>query len=145
VAALIAAAALPMSTAYAATPPPTEYNDGVAASASGPPAGTPCTTVNFNGAPAARACFQPFGDVLWIKDLLADGASAAILWKDTPDGATSFWRSGVGFNSLGTGTWARVNKDLPEASLLTFQAGVINRSTGQWKATGPTISARVDG
>ena len=119
-----------------AAPPPTEYDTAVVASPSAVP-----NTVSRTG---AKVGFDPAGDILWVYDSEADGASAVMVWKDYLDnGSGNFERSGVCRNSSGYGTWAKCNKNLPEGSTIKYQAATLNDGT---YSTGSAVkSVRVDG
>ncbi|MEV4755583.1 hypothetical protein AB0J86_10800 [Micromonospora sp. NPDC049559] len=99
----VAATLIAPSAAYAAY-----YGDETdyAVSSSGPVGTYYCTYTSYTG---ARVCFQPYGDLVYVKDTNADGYAAVGEWIG--DG---FSRTGSCVNKLGNGNWGVCNKDFPE-------------------------------
>lgn len=68
----------------------------------------------------AAACFQKYGDVLWVEDTASNGASASVYWENYLWNGSSwvFWRQGKCVNSLGNLHWGKCDKDFYEDSTL---------------------------
>lgn len=63
-----------------------------------------------------EACFQPYGEWFWIRDLDADNLPVAMEWSYHGDGAPRF---GVAYNTLGKARgWTNLNKSFPENGML---------------------------
>jgi hypothetical protein len=122
-AALVAAASIVAlaSPAVASTPAPpaasmpaavVSGDDGVAIAVAGTPGGiydSDCMTVT-----GGIACFQRYGDKVWVKHTGSTAAAASYenyLWDG---GAWSLYRWGYCYNSLAAGKWGYCNKDFYE-------------------------------
>ena len=79
-----------------------------------------------NGTTGATACFDPDGDVIYVKDIKADGYSAVMRWY------TDYGRWGTCRNANGAGTWAKCNKDFAEGHTITWRATQYNGDTKKW-------------
>lgn len=69
----------------------------------------------------ATACFEPYGDVFYVKDTQADGYAAVAEW----DTALSY-RDGSCVNHLGNGKWGVCNKNFDEGEYLKLKAATYN-------------------
>lgn len=100
---------------------------GAIAKPSGPrPAHTRCTS---NGT-GARACFQPHGDKMYVKDTDEDGHSAVGVWHHyLGDGRYS---KGYCRNKLGAGRWGVCDYNMSENSYIQWWAAEYDGDTGQW-------------
>jgi hypothetical protein len=65
------------------------------------------------------ACFQPYGDIFFVKDDRADGYAAAVDWYDAD---SNRWGSCV--NTHTAGTWAECNKDFVEGHTIYFRGAL---------------------
>jgi hypothetical protein len=94
---------------------------------SGPrPPGTACTS---NGT-GARACFQPKGDKMYVKDTDEDGHSAVGVWHHyLGDGS---WSKGYCRNKLGSGRWGVCNYKMSENSYIKWWGAEYDAETGAW-------------
>lgn len=127
-------ATAPQSARAAATGAQPEENDTAKA-------GTP----NFSAHPATcttwddtEACFQPYGDFIWVKDLVADGHSAYGEWVNNLRDGYGLWygyRSGTCTNNLGYGKWGVCSKDFYENSTDPNAYGGQGSEIGIWSAT----------
>jgi hypothetical protein len=88
------------------------------------PGGLSCVTVT-----GAQACFEAYGDKWWVKDTVADGASAVVYWDNYRNG--SLYRIGRCENRLGSGNWGVCNKNYYEGSTLDYQVCVEDFSEGE--------------
>jgi hypothetical protein len=75
----------------------------------------------------AYACFQPYGDKVWVKDTTANGMSAAAVWK------TSYGREGVCMNIHGKGTWVACNYEMRENRFIRFWSVDVDRPTNSYR------------
>lgn len=64
----------------------------------------------------AYVCFQPKGDVMWVKDTRKDGYAAAAVYE------TSYGRKGKCFNVNGAGTLDSCNFNMAEGKTIRFWA-----------------------
>ncbi|GAA4263590.1 hypothetical protein [Dactylosporangium darangshiense] len=58
------------------------------------------------------ACFKPLGDLLYVRDIRADGYAAVVEW--TADAPVDSYRDGSCVNNLGSGNWGVCDKDFVE-------------------------------
>ena len=58
------------------------------------------------------ACWEPDGDLFYVKDTREDGYAAVIEWQF--EDWDHNWRDGSCVNKLGAGHWGVCNKNLPE-------------------------------
>lgn len=101
-------------------------------------AGTPPNGLAFNdsycsdgydlaGNWVSTACFEPYGDKIWVYDARSDGHAADGYWMNwLVDGTTGKWtayRDGDCWNSLTAGHWGYCNKDFYENSSLNYYNG----------------------
>lgn len=121
-------------------------------------AGTPDFDTYFIGCvdyTGVEACFQPYGDVLWVKDTGGSAATAAWgndLWTGS---AWKRYRTGECDNHLGVGHWGYCTKEFYEDSSVSYHGGTgsglwlwaqtdFGYSEGEWNySTGSRISAGV--
>lgn len=75
----------------------------------------------------AYACFQPYGDKVWVKDTTANGMSAAAYWE------TSYGRAGVCLNRHGKGTWVVCNYNMKEHRKITFWSVDVDLPTNSYR------------
>lgn len=76
--------------------------------------------------PWVSVCFQPSGDIFWVRDKEADGNRVAIEWRDLSGN-----RVGRCTDTLGVAAdWTSCNKDLPEGHNIQWRAG--HWDFGQW-------------
>jgi hypothetical protein len=76
-------------------------------------------------------CLKPYGDVLYVKDMVSDGKSAAFVWENMwydDNGYGHVWRQGVCRNPHGAGTWAKCNKDYHENYWLAMSPATVDGS-----------------
>ncbi|BBB02024.1 hypothetical protein RVR_9712 [Actinacidiphila reveromycinica] len=118
------ASATPADTAV---PSVQAYEWNTAVSGSTPPADCLANAISMTG---SEACFERYGDVLWVKDTKADGHSATNSWDNYLDG--SLYRRGSCVNKLGSGQWGYCNKDMYEGSVVDYAACVYDAATGGW-------------
>jgi hypothetical protein len=77
--------------------------------------GTPTGSLRCSSITGAKACYKADGDVLYILDTAADGASAVFNWSMFPkNSGGDFTRWGECRNKLGSGEWGVCNKNFPE-------------------------------
>jgi hypothetical protein len=118
---VIATVGLTAGTASAAS----EHQNGTRTSAPSNP--TYCANEDITGN-AARACWVADGDVWYVQDTKADDHSASVLWEDWACNDSGSFpcndlrREGICRNTLGSGTWAKCDKDYPEADAVAFKA-----------------------
>ncbi|MFI5732154.1 hypothetical protein ACIA49_18665 [Kribbella sp. NPDC051587] len=90
---------------------------GVASATDGTPSGAPpegAIGVWCVSTTGAKACFQAYGDKVWVKDTKANGDSAAGTISDTETSMS--WHREC-FNTRGAdGGWVMCNFDVPENS-----------------------------
>lgn len=113
-AAITSGGALASALVLAGTASASSYEVDIAAEGSPDPNVTQVCV----SSPNAEACFQPYGDYLFIKDAKADGMEAYNEWT-LSNGST---RSGQCINQMGAPNWGYCNKDFPEG--VTIQFGV---------------------
>ena len=91
-----------------------------------PPSGEGnCTFVFTNAGMAASGCFRADGDLIYVRDWIADGRSARIYWR----GINGETRAGRCTNSLGAnGGWGVCNKNFIENHQFTMYAAACNSS-----------------
>ncbi|MEU0216238.1 hypothetical protein ABZ281_14390 [Streptomyces sp. NPDC006265] len=70
------------------------------------------------GTSGALVCFYADGDIIKVKDTVADGHRAVANWY------TNYGRSGTCENTSGKGTWVTCNYDLREDGHITYRAEV---------------------
>lgn len=78
----------------------------------------------------ARACFKPYGDVLFAGDEFKDGASATTEWQNElrdSNGNWGLYRNGKCTWSGGSGTQGSCNKEMYEYSSKNAHGGVGSR------------------
>ena len=95
-----------------------------------PPDGLECAT--YLG---AKACYQEYGDTLWVKDLASDGFSAIARWWDYIDeggGRYKLYRQGACRNKLGSGAWGYCNKNFWETNMLVSTPCLYDGDTGRF-------------
>lgn len=82
----------------------------------------------------AKACFQPYGDKVWVADYLANGYSAAAYWK------TDYGRTGTCYDSTVDRNWHVCDYNMREGRHITIWAVNVRRSTNTWRywSTGRT-------
>ena len=115
----------------------------VQASRSGAQVGRPAGAVMpmaakycVNNNHGAKACFQPYGDKVWVKDTRKDGYSAAAETKYSysrgPD---------VCINKHGKGTWVVCNYNMREGRRVTLWSVDLNLPTNAYHywSTGRTL------
>ena len=76
----------------------------------------------------AYVCFQPYGEVFFVKDTRKDGYSAAAYWERKGDGHT-----GVCVNSRGAGKWKKCNYSMVDGNRIKFFAVNINTPTNSYR------------
>lgn len=76
-----------------------------------------------------EACFEPYGEWFWVRDVQADNDPVAIIWNyQSPIGTQ---RSGVIYHDYGKAAgWANLNKSFEENGWMTFSVCNINLSNG---------------
>jgi len=84
----------------------TETDYAVASSA---PAGTEGDDYFCNGHYGVTVCFMPYGDKIYVADMVADGYAAVAEWQ-----VPSASRFGSCVNKLNAGRWGVCNKNFPE-------------------------------
>lgn len=89
-----------------------------------PSSGRSCVSVT-----GAQACFEHYGDKWWVRDTVADGASAVVIWDNYRNG--SLYRQGECQNRMGSGNWGVCNKNYYEKSRLDFAVCVHDFSEGK--------------
>ncbi|MDI3419788.1 hypothetical protein [Streptomyces luteolus] len=92
---------------------------GTASAVSGPPSGAPCSVGK-----GATACFEAYGDVIWIKDNVKDGKGVTAGWSlasapDDPRWCTNTLGSDAGWASCGMAS------EIPENDEISFRALVV--------------------
>lgn len=71
-----------------------------------------------------QACFEQPGDVIWVKDTLADGHHATVYWGISSKGESYVVHQCN--NCKGAGTWVRcAHPEIPEHEYIAFQAIVM--------------------
>ena len=73
-------------------------------------------------------CFQPYGEVFFVKDTARDGYSAAAYWERPGDGHT-----GVCVNSRGYGKWKTCNYSMVDGNRIKFFAVNIDTPTNSYR------------
>ncbi|MGA8116480.1 MAG: hypothetical protein WCA46_22725 [Actinocatenispora sp.] len=86
----------------------------------------------------ATGCFQPYGEVFRIVDLIKDGDAAAIYWR------SSSGRAGEIHDHLGKGDWGYVNKSFGESTTVTFHTRSLVNEHPVDCGSSTTISAGVE-
>jgi hypothetical protein len=71
-------------------------------------------------------CFQPYGDIMWVKDTAADGYSAAAHFETNGT-------QGVCINPRGEGEWKKCHYDMWEDFRITFWAVNIDTPTNTYR------------
>lgn len=66
-------------------------------------------------AKSAVGCFQPYGEVFWLKDMKKDGRAIVVRWW------SSSGRDGSIYSHLGKGNWGYVNKSFAESTSVTYR------------------------
>jgi hypothetical protein len=113
--AALEAASGPVTAAYS-------FEWDVAVSGGGPSGDYACVSTA-----ASKACFQPYGDKIWVKDLTGvDQASAVARWY------TDYGRWGTCRNALGAGHWGVCNKNFAENHWIYWRASQYDGDTGQY-------------
>ncbi|MGW1587528.1 hypothetical protein [Streptomyces sp. NPDC002386] len=87
-----------------------------------PASGSTCI-INIQG---AKGCFQPYGDVIWIKDTSLDGYGVYAKWTNQLKNSSGNWqtyRTGKCSNPGSSGDWAACNKDFYESSSTNAYGG----------------------
>ncbi|MFF9771884.1 hypothetical protein ACF1GT_35840 [Streptomyces sp. NPDC014636] len=104
----------------------------------------------------AKACFERYGDVLWVEDTAADGHSATNSWSNylfDSSGNGHLYRQGSCVNKLGAGHWGYCNKDFYENSTPTpygtgseidYAGCVYDSEDGTWHGCTWTIAIAND-
>ena len=98
-----------------ATPASAQENDRAVASGA-PPASAGCVSTT-----GVTACFAAGGDLIYVKDTVADGDGVQGHWQNYT-GGTEPYRTGVCLNGLGYGHWGVCNKDFIEGSEIELRA-----------------------
>lgn len=82
----------------------------------------------------AEACFQPYGDKVWVADYRANGYSAAAYWK------TDYGRTGTCYDGTVDKNWHVCDYNMREGRHITIWAVNVRRSTNTWRywSTGRT-------
>ncbi|CAL9342641.1 hypothetical protein AB0K66_19560 [Streptomyces werraensis] len=66
-----------------------------------------------------EACFQPYGEWFWVRDLSADNLPVAMVWSYSDDFGS---RQGVAYDTLGKARgWTNLNKSFEEYGSLFWQ------------------------
>jgi hypothetical protein len=65
-----------------------------------------------------EGCYQPYGDVWYVKDTRTNGHAAVVYWQNNLNG--HYYREGDCVNKLGAGRWGACNKDYREDSTVDF-------------------------
>ncbi|HEY1094360.1 MAG TPA: hypothetical protein VGE61_06635 [Glycomyces sp.] len=79
-------------------------------------------------------CVQPEGDILWVKDNVANSRSVSLAWTDLDSG-----RSGSCYDNLGTAkAWVICNKDFTEGHRIQWQVGWQISADWGWSRTETT-------
>jgi hypothetical protein len=99
------------AASYQAASPSPEYDYAVAAT----PPSSGLTCVSASG---AKACFQKYGDKIWILDTSGTTYAAVAPWENYLWNGSSWqlYRTGNCYNRLGKGVWGVCNKDFYEDS-----------------------------
>lgn len=124
-AALTCGGALAAAVMFASTASASTYEVNIATQGSPDPNYTQVCV----SSPNAEACFQPYGDYLFIKDTKADGTEAYNEWSLSKGSS----RGGQCINRLGAPNWGYCHKDFPEG--VTIQFGVWYNETYYSKTT----------
>lgn len=85
----------------------------------GVPSGAPSSGTCITEITGATGCFQPYGDVIYIKDTSLDGYSVYVKWQNEIRNSSGTWhsyRNGKCTSDRGKGDWAKCDKDFYEAS-----------------------------
>jgi hypothetical protein len=87
------------------------------AKAGTPPKGMDC--VSYTG---VEACFEKYGDVIWVLDTAPDGYEADASWQNwLVDGSSwVLYRVGTCRNQLHSGYWGYCNKDFYEYGSVNY-------------------------
>lgn len=62
----------------------------------------------------AKVCYQTYGDQFWVRDDNSDGQSAVADWRNYSGDTGALRRKGGCRNALGSGKWARCNKNFAD-------------------------------
>ncbi|GAA3829250.1 MULTISPECIES: hypothetical protein [Amycolatopsis] len=65
-----------------------------------------------------EGCYQPYGDLFYVRDTKANGQAAEVRWYNNLNGAP--YRQGTCRNNLGSGHWGVCDKDFREDSTIRF-------------------------
>jgi hypothetical protein len=90
-------------------------------------AATPSASVNDNcvSYTGVKACFEKYGDKIWVLDTAPDGYRADGAWHNDLWNGSSWvdYRLGTCRNTLGSGRWGYCNKDFYEDDTLNAKGG----------------------
>lgn len=94
-----------------------------------PPSGLSCSVIT-----GAAACYQRYGDKIWVKDTAKDGWSAVGAWRDYYNTGSQdvLHREGACVNKLGYGQWGVCDKNFPEGTDLLLKACRYDSHAGTW-------------
>ncbi len=121
---LVSAAA--MFSAMLAGASPASASIGDSAVAGTPPA---FSSGQCQETAASKACFEPYGDKIWVYDKEADNAAAAGYWENYLRDSSGSWdyseiyRAGQCTNHLGAHHWGYCNYDFYEDNSLNYYGG----------------------
>lgn len=79
----------------------------------------------------ARVCYHSYGDTFWVRDENSDGQSAVADWRDYSGDTGALRRKGGCRNALGSGKWARCNKNFAEIDTIYFRPCRVNWGAGE--------------
>lgn len=86
----------------------------------------------------ATACFQPYGDKIYVKDSTKLGGYGAVArWR------TNYGREGSCFNFGGGGKWFVCNYNMREGRRITFWAANVNPYHTSWRNWSPGRTATI--
>ncbi|MET9451768.1 hypothetical protein [Streptomyces cinerochromogenes] len=133
-----------------AAPAVQAYEWDTAVSGGTPPQDCLANAISRTG---SEACFERYGDVLWVKDTSADGHSATNSWDNylaDSGGNWTLYRQGSCVNKLGSGKWGYCNKDFYEnssanayggrGSSVDYAACVYDSADGTWHGCSGSLS-----
>src|ERR1700754_3297371 len=99
-----------------------ESDPAVLSTAGGPPGSLPCVTDIAEPWEFAKACWEAYGDRIWVGNVdNAETSTATVYWTNYYPNDTTIYRNGQCVAATPNGWWGVCNKDMHENSLVGFR------------------------
>ncbi|MEV4621091.1 hypothetical protein AB0J74_20575 [Asanoa sp. NPDC049573] len=117
-----------------------EDDDAVLSTSGGPPGSLPCVTDLAEPWEFAKACWEAYGDKIWVGNVdNATGSTAVVYWTNYYPKDTTVYRNGQCVAATPNGWWGVCNKDMHENSLVAFK---VCDNTSNLQICGPVKKVR---